>query len=58
MKAQVHNEALARYEKQLRDQKQDEKKYMNFHHQFVEKDNNAKQKELDIRKSKQKEFFE
>ena len=52
LRASVHNEALERYEKQLRDQKLDEKSYLKVHNAVVEKDNGAKQKELDLRKSK------
>ena len=42
LRMSAHNAALARYEKQLRDQKNEEKEQMKFHHQVVDKDNGAK----------------
>ena len=42
----------------MRDQKDEEKGLMKVFHQKVDNDNTAKQKETDLRKSKQREFFE
>ena len=42
LRANVHNEALARYEKQLRDQKVGEKEYLQVHNSVVERDAGAK----------------
>ena len=59
LRAAAHKEALSRYEKTLRDQKNEEKNYMeNVHKKIVDRDANEKTKEVDVRRSKQREFYD